>query len=52
MIVKYFVCTLQEQRPMCCKVRPGQNFPMVKNVKNHRRHVIEYTLNMEEMILI
>ena len=34
------------------KVRPGQNFPMVKAVKNHMRHVTAYTLNMEEIIYI
>ena len=31
------------------KGRPGQNFPMFKAVKNHMRHIIAYTLNMEEI---
>jgi len=34
------------------KVGPGQKFPWVKAGKNPIRHVIAYTLNMDEMIVI
>ena len=34
------------------KVRPDKNLPMAKAVKNHIRHVIAYTLSMEDIILI
>jgi len=34
------------------KVGPGQKFPWVKASKNPIRHVIAYTLNMDEMIVI
>ena len=34
------------------KVGPGQKFPWVKAGKNPIRHVIAYTLNMDEMMMI